>query len=77
MRRLAAGIGCLLLLQITLGLVNIIAQLPLLNALAHNLVAANLLMLTIVFVRQIYLRQPVSEKNPVIKNARENRLMTD
>lgn len=77
MRRLAAGIGCLLLLQITLGLVNIIAQLPLLNALAHNLVAANLLMLTIVFVRQIYLRQPVSEKNPVIKNAREHRLMTD
>jgi heme a synthase len=77
MRRLAAGIGCLLLLQITLGLVNIIAQLPLLNALAHNLVAANLLMVTIVFVRQIYLRHPVSEKNLVIKNARENRLMTD
>src|SRR6187402_2333977 len=68
MRRLAAGIGCLLLLQLILGLVNIIAQLPLLNAVAHNLVAANLLMLTIVFVRQIYLHRPVSEKIPAIKN---------
>ena len=89
MRRLAASIGGLLLLQLTLGLVNIIAQLPLLNAVAHNLVAANLLMLTLVFVRQIHLhrtvpkkkhgieKMPGLEKNPTIKNVRENRLMTD
>lgn len=83
MRRLAAGIGCLLLLQVTLGLVNIIAQLPLLNAVAHNLVAACLLMLTIVFIRQIHLHRTVLEKMlglekiPAIKSVRENRLMTD
>lgn len=57
MRLVAASIGGLLLLQLVLGLVNIVAQLPLFNAVAHNLVAANLLMLTIVFVRQIYLRR--------------------
>lgn len=62
MRILAASMGFLLLLQLTLGLVNIVAQLPLLNAVAHNLVAANLLMLTIIFVRQIYLRRTVAEK---------------
>ena len=60
-RFMAMGIGGLLLLQITLGLINIIAQLPLPNAVAHNLVAANLLMLTIVTLRQIHLRQPVKE----------------
>lgn len=77
MRMLATGIGCLLLLQIVLGLINIIAQLPLLNAVAHNVVAANLLMLTIIFVRQIHLRQSVLGKIPSIKLSRENRLTTD
>lgn len=77
MRRLCSSIGCLLLLQIILGLVNVIAQLPLLNAVAHNLVAANLLMVMIVFVRQIHLRRVVTEKIPAIKPARENRLMID
>lgn len=77
MRTLAVSIGCLLLLQLTLGLINVIAQLPLLNAVAHNLVAANLLMLTIVFVRQIQLRRTTLEKVSAINNARENRLMID
>ena len=57
MRKMAMFIGCMLLLQILLGLINVVAQLPLLNAVAHNLVAANLLMLSIVFLRQIHLRQ--------------------
>jgi heme a synthase len=57
MRVLAVVIVGLLVLQVTLGLINIRAQLPLLNAVAHNLVAANLLMLLLVFVRQIYLRR--------------------
>ncbi len=66
MRIMAIGIGILLFLQITLGLVNIVAQLPLPNAVAHNVVAANLLMLTIVFLRQIHLRRPI-KKNLLAK----------
>lgn len=57
MKKLTLAIACLLLLQFTLGLVNIVAQLPLLNAVAHNVVAANLLMLLVVFVRQMFLRR--------------------
>lgn len=75
MRLIAASIGGLLLLQLTLGLINIIAQLPLLNAVAHNLVAANLLMLTVVFVRQIYLRRIVIEPLSTIKNTQKNNLV--
>lgn len=75
MRALAASIGGLLLVQLTLGLVNIVAQLPLLNAVAHNLVAANLLMLTIIFVRQIYLRQIATEQLSSIKTAQKNNLI--
>lgn len=61
MRNFSLALGILLLVQISLGLINVIAQLPLLNAVAHNLVAANLLMLTMVFLRQIYLRQVDNE----------------
>lgn len=75
MRLIAASIGGLLLLQLTLGLINIVAQLPLLNAVAHNLVAANLLMLTVVFVRQIYLRRIVIEPLSMIKNTQKNNLV--
>lgn len=75
MRLIAASIGGLLLLQLTLGLINIVAQLPLLNAVAHNLVAANLLMLTVVFVRQIYLRRIVIEPLSTIKNTQKNNLV--
>jgi cytochrome c oxidase assembly protein subunit 15 len=77
MRLLAASIGGLLLLQLMLGLVNIVAQLPLLNAVAHNLVAANLLMLTIIFVRQIYLRRIVAKPLSSIKSAQKNHLVID
>jgi cytochrome c oxidase assembly protein subunit 15 len=56
-RRLAVVIGCILLLQCCLGLINITAQLPLINAVAHNFVAANLLMFTTILVRQLYLRR--------------------
>lgn len=59
MRRLALAIAGLLLLQFGLGLINILAQLPLFNAVAHNLVAANLFMLLVVFLRQMYLRRTV------------------
>ncbi len=57
MKNIAVVIAGLLLLQFTLGLINVVARLPLLNAVAHNVVAANLLMLFVVFVRQIYLRK--------------------
>lgn len=57
MKNLTLAIAILLVLQFTLGLVNVVAQLPLLNAVAHNVVAANLLMLLVVFVRQMYLRR--------------------
>lgn len=57
LRRLAIAIGCLLILQCCLGLINILAQLPLINAVAHNLVAANLVMLTTILVHQLYLRR--------------------
>jgi len=77
MRALAASIGGLLVLQLTLGLINIVAQLPLLNAVAHNLVAANLLMFAIVFMRQIYLRRVVAEPLSMIKNVQKNHLVID
>jgi len=77
MRAIAAGIGGLLLLQLTLGLINIIAQLPLLNAVAHNLVAANLLMLTIIFVRQIYLRRTSIQQLSSTKSVQKNHLIID
>lgn len=62
MRRFAAIIAGLLLLQLTLGLINIVAQLPLLNAVAHNVVAANLLMAMAVFLRQLVLRRALPGK---------------
>jgi cytochrome c oxidase assembly protein subunit 15 len=77
MRVMAASISGLLLLQLTLGLINIVAQLPLLNAVAHNLVAANLLMFTIVFVRQIYLRRTATAQLSTIKNTQKNNLVIE
>jgi cytochrome c oxidase assembly protein subunit 15 len=44
MRKLPLIIGSLLVLQFTLGVINVWWQLPLSNAVAHNFVAANLLM---------------------------------
>jgi cytochrome c oxidase assembly protein subunit 15 len=57
MKRLALGIATLLALQFCLGVINIVAYLPLMNAVAHNFVAANLLMLLVAFTYQIYQRR--------------------
>jgi heme a synthase len=54
MRRLALAIAGLLALQFCLGIINIVAYLPLVNAVAHNFVAANLCMLMVVFVYQLH-----------------------
>lgn len=70
MRMLAAAIAGLLLLQFSLGLINILAQLPLLNAVAHNVVAANLLMLLLVFIRQMYVRRAASLQTSSSLNSR-------
>lgn len=53
LRRLAAAVGALLVLQVTLGLVNVVGQVPLFNAVAHNLTAACLLAALVLLVRQI------------------------
>lgn len=57
-RRLALALMALLILQVCLGLINVIAYLPLANAVAHNFVAANLLMVLVVFIDQFYVRKP-------------------
>lgn len=54
MRNLAAALLGLLGLQLCLGLINVLAYLPLVNAVAHNIVAANLLMLLAIFIYQLY-----------------------
>lgn len=66
MRRYAAIIAGLLFLQLTLGVLNVVAQVPLLNAVAHNVVAANLLMMTAIFLRQVYLRRTLSSDARVL-----------
>ncbi len=54
LQRLALGVASLLILQVCLGVINVVAFLPLLNALAHNVIAANLLMLLVVFINEFY-----------------------
>jgi heme A synthase len=44
-----------------LGLINVVAYLPLVNAVAHNFVAANLLMLLVVYTYHIYQRRDYSK----------------
>lgn len=58
-RLLVIGLGLLLCVQITLGLINVIAWLPLFNALAHNFIAANLLMLLVIFIDRLHHQRPV------------------
>lgn len=53
-RRLAAAVGALLVLQVTLGLINVISQVPLFNAVAHNLTAACLLATLVLLIRQMH-----------------------
>lgn len=52
-RRLAAGLLLLLLLQLTLGVTNVLAQLPLSVAVAHNGVAAMLLLALLTLIRSL------------------------
>jgi cytochrome c oxidase assembly protein subunit 15 len=49
-------IALLLGLQITLGVMNIYWHLPLANAVAHNVVAANLFVALILFIQQLHKR---------------------
>lgn len=56
MQRLAMAIALVLVVQFLLGLLNIVLHLPLANAVAHNFVGANLMMLLVVTWFQI--RQP-------------------
>lgn len=51
--RLTLAAAALLLLQCTLGVLNVVLHLPLANAVAHNFVAANLLMLLVVIYMQL------------------------
>ena len=60
MQNFALAIGVVLLLQFILGLLNVVLHLPLVNAVAHNFVGANLLMLMIVVVYQLY--RPVGKE---------------
>ena len=77
MRRMAAALGSLLLLQLTLGLINVVAQLPLLNAVAHNLVAASLLMCTVIFIRQIHVRQINPKTSSLAPEYQERRFIVE
>jgi len=56
LRQLAAGVGGLLALQVTLGLINVIGQVPLLNAVAHNLTAACLLATLVLLTRHLHVQ---------------------
>lgn len=53
MQRLAIAIAFVLSLQFVLGVLNIILHLPLANAVAHNFVGANLMMLLVVSCYQL------------------------
>jgi cytochrome c oxidase assembly protein subunit 15 len=69
MRRLGIALGGLLMLQCCLGVINVVAYLPLLNAVAHNFVAANLLMLLVVFIYQLYQRRDYSRSSQKINQS--------
>ena len=69
MRKLSITLLALLALQILLGLMNIVAQLPLWNAVAHNLVAANLLMMLVVVLQQVHWRLPARAAAPAQADA--------
>jgi heme a synthase len=59
-RGLALGLGLSLCVQVGLGLINVVAWLPLLNAFAHNLVAAHLLVLLVLFIDRLYTHVPIA-----------------
>lgn len=53
LRGYALLIAGLLVLQVSLGIINVVALLPLLNAVAHNFVAVHLLIATVLARRQL------------------------
>jgi heme a synthase len=53
-KNLAVAVLALLLLQFSLGLANVVLHLPLVNAVAHNFVAANLVMCLVVIGYQLH-----------------------
>lgn len=69
LRRFIVVIVGLMLLQVTLGVLNIYWHLPLANAVAHNLVAANLLAAFALFIQQLHKRTrkiPVNNAIPAV-----------
>ena len=72
LRRLILTVGAVLVLQATLGILNVYLHLPLFTAVAHNLVAANLLMLIVVLIQLLHwlTRSSVAtlQKNSIEKN---------
>ncbi|MDP5136822.1 COX15/CtaA family protein [Rheinheimera baltica] len=54
MKRLTAAAASLLVVQFSLGVLNVVLHLPLANAVAHNFIAANLLMLLVLIYVQIH-----------------------
>lgn len=56
LRGLAAAVGVLLVLQVTLGLINVVGQVPLFNAVAHNVTAACLLAALVLLVCQLHVQ---------------------
>ena len=53
MKKLALALAAILLLQFVLGVLNVVLHLPLLNAVAHNFVGANLLLCMVVILYQL------------------------
>lgn len=58
LKRLTLAAAVLLVIQFSLGVLNVVLHLPLLNAVAHNFVAANLLMLLVVIYVQLHPVKP-------------------
>lgn len=62
LKRLTLAAAALLLLQFSLGILNVALHLPLANAVAHNFVAANLLMVLVVIYMQLHYSSKTSSK---------------
>ncbi len=63
LKRLTLAAAGLLLLQFSLGVLNVALHLPLANAVAHNFVAANLLMLLVIICMQLRTTQPTGKES--------------
>lgn len=61
MKKLALALAAILLLQFVLGVLNVVLHLPLLNAVAHNFVGANLLLCMVLILYQFRHRTRAQE----------------